>query len=89
MDPRIFYSIQAALVFIVVSSPILYTFVQSVLGRFFTVAYKGCPTVAGLVLHSVVFALVTYLLMVFQEPKTVEIPPMPVVVMPPVVADKQ
>jgi hypothetical protein len=88
MDPRIFYSIQAALVFIVVSSPILYNLVQSVVGRLFTVAVKGCPTVAGLVLHAVVFALVTYLLMVFQETKAVEVP-MPVVVAPPVVADKQ
>ena len=79
MDPRFFYSVQAALLFLIISSPILYTFVQRVVGRFFTVAIKGCPTVAGLVLHSVVFALVTYLFMVLQEPK----PAAPVVVVPP------
>lgn len=80
MDPRIFYSVQSALLFIIISSPVLYTFVQSLLGRFFTVAVKGCPTVAGLVLHSLVFALVVYLFMVFQEPKPV---PPPVMVVPP------
>ena len=78
MDPRVFYSVQAALLFIIISSPVLYTFVQSIFGRLFTVAVKGCPTVAGLVLHSVVFAIVTYLFMVLQEPK-----PTPVVIPPP------
>lgn len=74
MDPRFFYSVQAALLFLIISSPILYSFVQKVLGRFFTVAIKGCPTVPGLVLHSVVFALVTYIFMVLQEPKPVAPP---------------
>lgn len=69
MDPRVFYSVQAALLFIIISSPVLYNFVQSLFGRLFTVAVKGCPTVAGLVLHSVVFAIVTYVFMVLQEPK--------------------
>jgi len=68
-DVRLFYSFQAALVFLIVSSPILYTFVQSIFGKLFTVAVKGCPTIAGLVLHSVVFALVVYVIMLVQEPK--------------------
>jgi len=68
-DVRLFYSFQAALVFLIVSSPILYTFVQSIFGKLFTVAVKGCPTIAGLILHSVVFALVVYVIMLVQEPK--------------------
>ena len=66
MDPRLFYSLQAALLFLIVSSPVMYSLVQMVFGRLFTVAVKCCPTVAGLLLHTVVFALLTYLLMVYQ-----------------------
>ena len=66
MDPRLFYSLQAALLFLIVSSPVMYNLVQMVFGRLFTVAVKGCPTVAGLLLHTIVFALLTYLLMVYQ-----------------------
>lgn len=66
MDPRLFYSLQAALLFLIVSSPVMYNLVQMVFGRLFTVAVKGCPTVSGLLLHTVVFALLTYLLMVYQ-----------------------
>ena len=66
MDPRLFYSLQAALLFLIVSSPVMYNLVQMIFGRLFTVAVKGCPTVSGLLLHTVVFALLTYLLMVYQ-----------------------
>jgi len=70
MDAKVFYSVQAAIVFLVVSSPMLYKLVQAVFGRLFTVASKdGCPTVAGLLLHTVVFGLVMYGLMVLQKPK--------------------
>lgn len=68
MDPAIMYSIQAALVFLVVSSPIVYNLVETIFGRLFTVAVKGCPTVSGLLLHTVVFGLVVYLLMRLQKP---------------------
>lgn len=67
MDPRLFYSLQAALLFLIVSSPVMYSLVQTIFGGLFTVAVKGCPTVAGLLLHTVVFALLTYLLMVYQS----------------------
>ena len=66
MDPRLYYSLQAALLFLIVSSPVMYSLVQTIFGGLFTVAVKGCPTVAGLLLHTVVFALLTYLLMVYQ-----------------------
>ena len=84
MDPRLFYSVQAALLFLIVSSPVMYNLVQMIFGRLFTVAVKGCPTVSGLLLHTVVFALLTYLLMVYQSKtegfvskKSVKIQPIP------------
>ena len=42
-DPRVIYSIQAALVFLVIASPFMYNLVQSILGRLVTVAKGGCP----------------------------------------------
>lgn len=67
MDPKIMYSLQAAVLFLIVSSPVMYRLVEAVFGRLFTVAVNGCPTVAGLVLHTIVFALLVYVLMIVQK----------------------
>jgi hypothetical protein len=67
-------SIVAALLFFVVSSPLTYRLVDSLVGGvvtalvpafapLFKVAQAGCPTNYGLVLHAVVFGVITYLLM--------------------------
>lgn len=64
----------AALLFYVVSSPFTYRLVDQLVGgivgavvpqftTLFKVAEAGCPTNYGLLLHSVVFGLVTYVLM--------------------------
>ena len=55
----------AGLLFYVISNPITYTIVDSVVRSVFPlkVASNGKPTGAGLVLHSVVFAAVTFVLM--------------------------
>ena len=66
MDKRILYSIQAAILFLVIASPFMYKVVQAVFGKLFTVAVDGCPTTAGLLLHTVVFGLVVYLIMLLQ-----------------------
>lgn len=80
MDPRILYSLQAAILFLLVASPVMYRLVQMVFGGLFTVAVDGCPTVAGLLLHTVVFGVLVYVLMVVQkEQKSAA----PVVVAPP------
>lgn len=65
-DPRVVYSLQAALLFALVASPFMYNLVQTLLGRFVTVAKGGCPTMAGLLLHSVVYGILVYLLMVLE-----------------------
>lgn len=67
MDPKLMYTLQAAILFLIVSSPVMYRLVEAVFGRLFTVAVNGCPTTAGLVLHTIVFALLVYILMVVQK----------------------
>lgn len=67
-------SVTAALLFFVVSSPFTYKMVDSLIGGIvqsiapsmtylFKIAESGCPTNYGLIVHSVVFGLVTYYLM--------------------------
>jgi hypothetical protein len=52
---KIRYSAYSAIVFFIVSSPLLYTVVQALLGKVITIAVNGKPTLAGLIVHSVVF----------------------------------
>ena len=58
------YSVYTGLLFLVVSSPQLYMLVQQLLGGLFTVSSpNGCPTSAGLLLHTLVFIVLLYGLM--------------------------
>lgn len=68
MDPKVLYSVQAAVLFLVIASPFMYNFVNMILGAIVPVAVNGCPTLAGLVLHTVVFGLLVYVLMMLQTP---------------------
>ncbi len=53
---KIKYSVYTGLLFLIVSSPQLYMLVQSLLGGLFTISSpNGCPTPAGLLLHTLVF----------------------------------
>lgn len=65
-DPRkIQTSLIAALTFYIVASPITYTITQSLLGQFVLIAdHTGAPTGMGLFVHTLVFGLVTYGMMV-------------------------
>jgi hypothetical protein len=54
------FSIISAIIFLIISSPFMYFVVQKILGSIVTVSVKGCPTLAGLLLHTVVFTLVSY-----------------------------
>jgi len=67
-------SIVAGILFFVISSPFTYRIVDTVIGTIvravipqfaslFKVAEAGCPTNYGLLVHSVVFGLVAYVLM--------------------------
>ena len=67
-------SVIAGLLFFVISSPLTYRLVDSLIGGLvtsvlpalaplFKVAQAGCPTTYGLVLHALVFSVITYMLM--------------------------
>jgi len=55
------YTLYTTLVFILISNPMTYKLVNSILGN---VSDKnGCPTTFGLVVHTLVFTLIIRLLM--------------------------
>jgi len=58
-------SVLSGLIFLLISSPVLYSLTNSLFQVFgITLANEnGCPTIAGLVIHTFVFVLVTRLLM--------------------------
>lgn len=68
-DIKVMASVKAALLFAVIASPALYNLVQQLLGWLVTVAVNGRPTLAGLLLHSVVYGLVVYFLMYRKQNK--------------------
>ena len=63
LDLRTIASIKAALLFLIIGSPLMYRLTQKLLGGLITISSKGCPTMAGLVLHALVLGLITYVLM--------------------------
>jgi hypothetical protein len=71
-DPKAMASLQAAILFIIVANPVTYRFVQTIFGCIFKVANSsGCPTIAGLILHALVFGLLSYGLMMLKRPAVV------------------
>ena len=68
-------SLQAALLFLIVANPATYRLVQMIFGGLFKVANAttGCPSAAGLLLHAVVFGLLSYGLMMLKRPAVVVI----------------
>lgn len=57
---KVKFTLISAAIFLLISSPLMYNIVESLLGRLVTVSVKGCPTTLGLLLHTVVFALISY-----------------------------
>jgi len=57
MDPRIIYSLQSALLFFIIASPQVY----AITGKLFSA--KGTPL---LVIHSIVYGVLVYLLMLIN-----------------------
>jgi hypothetical protein len=53
------YSFYSTLAFLIISSPYTYMLVNKLLGEFVKVSSaNGCPTMMGLLIHAVVFALI-------------------------------
>jgi hypothetical protein len=63
------YSFYSALVFFLIANPETFKATQMLLGSFLTVANGGCPTPAGLFLHTGIFFLVLLGLMLFPRDK--------------------
>jgi hypothetical protein len=55
------YSFYSAIVFFIIASPLMFKIVNSLLGGLIPISStSGCPTIAGLVIHSIVFGLIIY-----------------------------
>jgi flagellar biosynthesis protein FlhB len=63
---KIRIALVAIILFMLVSSPCMYRFMESILGRIMTVSVDGMPTNMGLLLHSILFGLLLYLFMVLD-----------------------
>jgi hypothetical protein len=61
-------SVHAAILFAIVASPATYSLTQSLLGGLFKVTSNGTPTVAGLLLHALVYGLLAYAVMWIHRP---------------------
>jgi hypothetical protein len=60
-------SLHAALLFFLVANPATFQLMRSVLGAW-VASDGGCPTGPGLILHAVVFGLLTFLIMKITLP---------------------
>jgi hypothetical protein len=65
---KLYISLQTALLAFVFFNPMLFKLVASVLGKWVSDS-AGAPTMLGLLLHTVLFGLVLYLLMRPTSPK--------------------
>ena len=63
MDIKLIASLESAILFLIVSSPFVYMLTQRLFRNIVTISVNGCPTRSGLVLHSLVFGIIVYLLM--------------------------
>lgn len=62
MNARLKAALIAGLLFFIISNPVVYRFVDSVVGGMLgnIASPGGCPTTWGLVVHSMVFAAASY-----------------------------
>ena len=64
------YSLYSALAFFLLASPQVFSFVNSLIGSFAKVADpNGCPTSFGLILHTIIFLGLLYLMMSLPKDK--------------------
>jgi|TARA_B100001287_G_C22490567_1_gene438743 hypothetical protein len=58
------YTLQTTVLFLIVVNPLTYKLVNMLIGKFVKIANnKGCPTIAGMLVHALVFTLLLRLLM--------------------------
>lgn len=56
-------SLQSAILFFIIANPYTYQIMTKIFGSWVSTGGSGCPTSAGLLLHSVVFGLIVFGLM--------------------------
>jgi hypothetical protein len=61
---KVKFSFLSALIFFLVASPVTFRFVNSIIPG---VASNGCPTAFGFILHTFVFFLVSFAVMLFPK----------------------
>jgi glucan phosphoethanolaminetransferase (alkaline phosphatase superfamily) len=61
---KVKFSFLSALIFFLVANPVTFRFVNSIIPG---VASNGCPTAFGFILHTVVFFLVSFAVMLFPK----------------------
>ena len=60
------WSIYIGLIFILVANPYSYSAVNHIIGSFVPIADRGCPTIAGFIIHTIVLVLLVRLLMNYK-----------------------
>jgi hypothetical protein len=62
LPPKLSAAVLAGLMFFIISNPVVYTLVDSLLGGLLgrIATPSGCPTTWGLIVHSAVFAAAAY-----------------------------
>jgi glucan phosphoethanolaminetransferase (alkaline phosphatase superfamily) len=61
---KVKFSVLSALIFFLVANPVTFRFVNSIIPG---VANNGCPTAFGFMLHTFVFFLVSFAVMLFPK----------------------
>lgn len=61
------YAAYTTLVFFLIANPETYKLIQKFIGAWVTVANDGCPTPTGFFIHSALFFLVLWSLMLFPK----------------------
>ena len=55
------YTLITTFIFLVISNPVTYVFVNSTIGKLINIPISdgtGCPTIAGMLVHAIIFTLI-------------------------------
>jgi hypothetical protein len=66
---KIFISIQTAVIAFILFNPAMFQIVRGILGTWVS-SSDGCPSMSGIVLHSILFGVIVYLLMIKSPRQT-------------------
>ena len=70
---KLYISVLSSLIFMVIASPFMYRITSQLPGLGST-SMAGCPNVLGLLLHTIVFGLITFAIMFIPDKKLPKYP---------------